>query len=75
MKIVNISSFLEFAEEMQTRYKFYRVVGDKMQLFMVGRDGLILYSIADMRLKQDIIRRGFLETELTKDEIALMGLE
>jgi len=78
MKIVNFQEFLGFADEMSTRYKFYRIVGDKLQAFMVGRDGMIIHSELvkpDQKAILDVVNKGFIETELTKDEIETMGLE
>jgi len=78
MKIVNFETFLEFAGDMATRYKFYRITENKIQCFMVGRDGIIIYSDLEKATAKnilDIVGRGFIETRLSKEEIELMGLE
>lgn len=75
MKIVNFNEFLGFTEDMTTKYKFYRTVAGQLQAFVVGRDGLIIYSETDKsKHKIEIVTRGFIETELTKEEIAGLGL-
>lgn len=77
MKIVNFNSFLDFVDDMTTRYKFYRVVDNKLQAFMVGRNGMTIQSelkTPDQKAILDIVSKGFIETELTKEEIENMGL-
>jgi tRNA1(Val) A37 N6-methylase TrmN6 len=75
---MNFDEFIEFAEDMATRYKFYRIIDNKIQVFLLGRDGMILYSEVekpDNKLILDIVSKGFIETKLTNDEIRYMGLE
>ena len=77
MKIINFNSFLEFADNMITQYKFYRLLGNKIQCFMFGRDGIFIHS--ETESNQDtimqIVEKGFKETILNKEEIELMRLE
>lgn len=77
MKIVNFAEFLKFAEEMTTKYKFYRIINGKIQAYMIGRDGMILFSEADVdkTIILDIVSKGFIETQLSREEITAMGLE
>jgi hypothetical protein len=78
MKIINFDSFLDFADEMTTKYKFYRTINGNIQCFMIGRDvggnTLILHSevVADTKVINDITSRGFKKTELSKEEIESM---
>lgn len=77
MKIVNFNSFMEFANESTTMYKFYRVLNGRIQCYMAARDGIWIYSDTDANQKtiMGITAKGFVETELSKEEIELMRLK
>lgn len=77
MKIINFNSFIEFAKESETKYKFYRVLGDKIQLIIAGRDGWIHSDTENMDNKKllKLLEMGFVEVQLTKEEEKEWGLE
>ena len=77
MEIVDFNQFLEFAEDMTTKYKFYRVINDKLQCYMFGRDGITISSETNnsTTVLIDIQKKGFIETKLTDEEIDFMGLK
>lgn len=77
MKIPNFNEFLAFADDMITRYKFYRLVDNRIQCFMFGREGLVISSETDKpdnKTIMEIIAKGFIETKLSDAEIQLLGL-
>jgi len=77
MKIKKFEEFLGFVEVMTTKYKFFRLIDGRLQAFVVGRDGIIIHSEMkrpDHKSILDIVAKGFIETELNKEEIELMGL-
>ena len=77
MKIVNFDSFLEFADDLGVKYRFYRIVENKLQAFMIGK-GLVIYSEIENPSQEQILKLanlGFIETKLSKEEVKEFGLE
>ena len=77
MRIVNYDSFMEFSESMITRYKFYRLIKNKIQLFMLGRDNIVIFTEIDKpdnKKVMDLVSKGFVEVQLNNTEIQLWGL-
>lgn len=78
MKIVNFDSFLEFADDLGVKYRFYRIIENKLQAFMIGGKGLVIYSEIENPSQEQILKLanlGFIETKLSKEEVKEFGLE
>ena len=75
-RIKNLESFLEFAADLDTKYKFYEIVENSIKLYIFGRTHLISNVIdnVDQKTIMKLVKEGFVEIELLETKKDMEGM-